>query len=594
MPDTGWSVSGSKCVASSVVRMGMLMQNGTAIKNGHRYKITFDVSGYSGSGLLRAFFGVKMGSAPTGSNVTAASVTPVADNFTTSLGLTSSAVYHSTTGPGDDNEQNGSWRITCLDGGFARVDPLVYPNMQSPHLHNFLGADNIQRNWTYTDFRTKAQSSCNNLSDPQHTINRSGYWVPALIGSKGNPKRVFGPVLIYYKGPASTTVPESVTVTGSISGTTLTVTAVSVASPISPDGVMISGSGVTANTSITQQISGTPGGIGTYALDHSMTVGSETITLQSPYKQAFGNPNGTAASMCSQQSATTDCRNIPTGLRFTFGYKSSCNSSSSPLGCLGPMDTSATTGSFSTERTSMNGISGTWECRDAVTQSDYAGPFTSLQDMINAGTCNRIGSTALRTLNFPLCWDGTYVDTPNHRDHMSFGNSSGACLIAGHTIVLPHIQMLMKYQVDADFAAGKLHLSSDEMAACYDTANLAGCTEHGDYYEAWSPTVRNDWYANCNFAHNSCTGDFGTGRLKEASIQWGGLVTSEHVDETSPIENYGMSPDVTANGSYTFYITSVDDGVWGFLGMKSFSGSIDNIHVTDLGPASKGPVTVHN
>ena len=67
----------------------------------------------------------------------------------------------------------------------------------------------------------------------------------------------------------------SATVTGSISGTTLTVTAVS-SNYLAP-GMIISGTGVTAGTTITAILTGT-GGIGTYTVSASQTVASTTIT----------------------------------------------------------------------------------------------------------------------------------------------------------------------------------------------------------------------------------------------------------------------------------------------------------------------------
>lgn len=63
-------------------------------------------------------------------------------------------------------------------------------------------------------------------------------------------------------------------VTGSISGTTLTVTAVT--SGTLYVGQTIQGTGVTANTMITALVSGT-GGIGTYTISTSQTVGSTTL-----------------------------------------------------------------------------------------------------------------------------------------------------------------------------------------------------------------------------------------------------------------------------------------------------------------------------
>ena len=66
-------------------------------------------------------------------------------------------------------------------------------------------------------------------------------------------------------------------VTGSISGTTLTVSA------ITNGGVYVTsrivGTGITAGTTITSQLSGTPNGVGTYQISTSQTVSSTTIFI---------------------------------------------------------------------------------------------------------------------------------------------------------------------------------------------------------------------------------------------------------------------------------------------------------------------------
>jgi len=67
--------------------------------------------------------------------------------------------------------------------------------------------------------------------------------------------------------------------TGSISGTTLTVTAVS-GGLITPDSV-ITGTGVTAGTKIVAQLTGTFGSTGTYTVSASQTVSSTTISSSS-------------------------------------------------------------------------------------------------------------------------------------------------------------------------------------------------------------------------------------------------------------------------------------------------------------------------
>jgi len=63
--------------------------------------------------------------------------------------------------------------------------------------------------------------------------------------------------------------------TGSIAGTVMTVTAVQIGAVVV--GNVLFGSGVTAGTTITAQTGGAPGGIGTYTVMPSQTVGTETL-----------------------------------------------------------------------------------------------------------------------------------------------------------------------------------------------------------------------------------------------------------------------------------------------------------------------------
>jgi hypothetical protein len=81
-------------------------------------------------------------------------------------------------------------------------------------------------------------------------------------------------------------------VTGAISGTTLTVSAVT--SGVLSVGQTISGSGVTAGTKITALGTG-EGGVGTYTVDTSQTVSSTTITATSASVAAGGSNTGTGA-----------------------------------------------------------------------------------------------------------------------------------------------------------------------------------------------------------------------------------------------------------------------------------------------------------
>lgn len=77
-------------------------------------------------------------------------------------------------------------------------------------------------------------------------------------------------------------VPRTAAFTGSIATTTLTVSAVS-AGTIYPS-MQISGTGVTAGTRIVEQLTGTPGGVGTYAVSISQTAASTAMTGDLPSK----------------------------------------------------------------------------------------------------------------------------------------------------------------------------------------------------------------------------------------------------------------------------------------------------------------------
>jgi hypothetical protein len=79
--------------------------------------------------------------------------------------------------------------------------------------------------------------------------------------------------------------------TGSIAGTTLTVTAV--ASGLLSVGQEIITAGLTAGTRITAHLSGVRGGVGTYTVSASQTVSSQSMTSERPYYLQFSNSTTT-------------------------------------------------------------------------------------------------------------------------------------------------------------------------------------------------------------------------------------------------------------------------------------------------------------
>lgn len=87
----------------------------------------------------------------------------------------------------------GAFRFICMPGQLRYDDPIVYPNQPgASHLHQFFGNDTADASSTYASLRAKGNSSC------MSPLNRSAYWMPAMLNGKG---KVVLPdyVTIYYK-----------------------------------------------------------------------------------------------------------------------------------------------------------------------------------------------------------------------------------------------------------------------------------------------------------------------------------------------------------------------------------------------------------
>jgi hypothetical protein len=87
----------------------------------------------------------------------------------------------------------GAFRFICMPGHVARDDPIVFKNQPGKsHLHQFFGNTAVNAFSTYGSLRKSGDSTCNNR------LNRSAYWIPAMLNGKG---KVVRPdyVSIYYK-----------------------------------------------------------------------------------------------------------------------------------------------------------------------------------------------------------------------------------------------------------------------------------------------------------------------------------------------------------------------------------------------------------
>lgn len=87
----------------------------------------------------------------------------------------------------------GAFRFICTASHEAKDDPVVFPGQPGKsHLHEFFGNTDVNAFSTYESLRKTGKSTCNN------ELNRSAYWMPAMMNGKG---KVVRPdyVSIYYK-----------------------------------------------------------------------------------------------------------------------------------------------------------------------------------------------------------------------------------------------------------------------------------------------------------------------------------------------------------------------------------------------------------
>lgn len=99
--------------------------------------------------------------------------------------------------PGAYAADEGAFRFTCGgDGKLAKDDPLVhFDKPGASHLHQVWGNDQFNSRTTPADLASSAVTNCNVTP---YSLNRSSYWMPALVNETGD---VIRPelVAVYYK-----------------------------------------------------------------------------------------------------------------------------------------------------------------------------------------------------------------------------------------------------------------------------------------------------------------------------------------------------------------------------------------------------------
>ncbi|MFJ3497013.1 DUF1996 domain-containing protein [Streptomyces sp. NPDC086091] len=151
----------------------------------------------------------------------------------------------------------------------------------------------------------------------------------------------------------------------------------------------------------------------------------------------------------------TSVRPFPKGLRFVVG---------SP------------TQSVSEFRNHKGFVEG-WECGDSFFNSDFPTNCPSRPDV----------QLNLR-FQAPSCWDGRYLDTPDHKSHMAYpvvnpGTNNNICP-ASHPVALPMIEFKMAWPVNGDLSQVRL-------------ASGPAWSFHYDFFNAWDDRTLRTMVEHC-------------------------------------------------------------------------------------------------
>ena len=120
--------------------------------------------------------------------------------------------------------------------------------------------------------------------------------------------------------------------------------------------------------------------------------------------------------------------------------------------------------------------------------------------------CN--GDYINATIQFPNCWDGKNLDSPDHLSHMAWAGDREPCP-ATHPNPIPQISILL-YWAGVDSVDG-WYLSSDKTSGFNSGP---GASLHADWFGGWNKEITDIWTDNCIRAVRNCSaGQTGTSRM---------------------------------------------------------------------------------
>ena len=114
-----------------------------------------------------------------------------------------------------------------------------------------------------------------------------------------------------------------------------------------------------------------------------------------------------------------------------------------------------------------------------------------------------VGDTMQLHIDFPQCWNGKDLDSPDHKSHMSYRvNSPGipAACPATHPVMIPAITINLNYKITVANQTNLWRLSSDN----YSTTLPGGYSTHADWVNGWDEATMAGIVKNCLQKNADC------------------------------------------------------------------------------------------
>lgn len=99
-----------------------------------------------------------------------------------------------------------------------------------------------------------------------------------------------------------------------------------------------------------------------------------------------------------------------------------------------------------------------------------------------------VGDDLVLSIEFPQCWDGVNLDSPDHKSHMSYAHNGCP---ATHPVALPLITFNIHVPVTEPNQVTHWRLSSDSYSG------PAGYSMHADWWNGWKPAIMDTWIQHC-------------------------------------------------------------------------------------------------